>query len=306
MRVVFMGTPAFAVPSLAVLHERHDVRLVVTRPDRPSGRRGAFHVSAVKEWALAHDLPVSQPSTLRGELVETIKELSPDVVCVAAFGMLLPDEMLDVPKHGCVNVHASLLPRYRGAAPIQRAILEGEHETGVSIMRIEKGLDTGPYALQRRVPIGSAYAPELEAELARVGAEALSEVLDRMMQGEIAWVPQRESDATYAPKVTKDDVALRPELTIEEAHRRVRASSEHAPSRASVCDRELTVIRATPVESAIGPGRVSMMGPAPVIGFADGGLRLDVVRPAGRRDMTGAEWARGARPGSEASWRSTR
>lgn len=306
MRVVFMGTPGFAVPSLHAVARAHDVRLVVTQPDRASGRGTCARPSPVKESAEQLGIPVFQPTSLRDDSAGVIATTEPDVICVAAFGMLLPPEVLDIPAHGCVNVHASLLPLYRGAAPIQRSILAGDAETGVSIMLMEAGLDTGPYAVQRRVPIGDRYADEIESDLARVGASALVEVLDLLDKGDATWVPQDVARATYAAKITKDDVALRPELTVEEAFRRVRAATRRAPARACLGDREVTVVRATPVEAAGSAGGVCLVDGMPVLGFCDGGLRLEVLRPAGKGDMSGVDWARGARLTEDTCWRCTR
>lgn len=304
MRVVFMGTPAFAVPSLVALSERHEVVAVVTRPDRVAGRGSVPTPSEVKTAALRLGIPLLQPESLRGDAVGEVRELAPEVICVAAFGMLLPPDVLEVPPHGCINVHASLLPRFRGAAPVQRAILEGADMTGVSIMRMEQGLDTGPYALQVPVPVGDAYAADLEATLADVGASALLEVLDRLP--EVSWTPQDDAEATYAAKVTKDDVALLPELEVVQAFRRVRAATRRAPARACIGDRELTVVRAHPTSTDTAPGGVCVVGGLPVLGFRDGGLVLDVVRPAGKGDMPGDAWARGAHMGEGTCWRCTR
>lgn len=306
MRVVFMGTPAFAVPSLEALVSRHDVVLAVTRPDRASGRGNQLRPCEVKCAALEAGVPVLQPSTLRGEATEQIAELRPDVICVAAFGMLLPSELLAVPTHGCINVHASLLPKYRGAAPVQRSVLAGDRETGVSIMLMEEGLDTGPYALQRTVPIGERYSDEVEADLARVGAEALLEVLDALGAGTVTWHEQDDAMATYAAKITKDDVALLPELTVAEAFARVRAATRRAPARACVGDREVTVVRAHLEAVDAPPGAVCVSEGVPHLGFADGSLGLDVVRPAGKGDMPGIDWVRGARLPEDACWRCTR
>ena len=305
MRVVFMGTPEFAVPSLVALAEHHDVVGVVTRQDRAAGRGGALRPSAVKQAALERDLTVYQPETLRG-WAPVLAGLAPDVVCVAAFGMLLPPDVLAVPPYGCINVHASLLPRYRGAAPVQRAVLDGAEATGVSIMRMEEGLDTGPYCLQRVVPTGTLSAEALEQELATVGAGALVEALAAIAEGSCEWVPQCEAEATYAAKITKDDVALRPEITVEDALRRVRAATRRAPARACLGDRELTVVAAHPVDADVPAGATCVTADGPVLGFADGALALDCVRPAGGRDMSGVEWARGARIGEGTCWRCTR
>jgi methionyl-tRNA formyltransferase len=301
-----MGTPSFAVPSLETLAAEHDVVLVVTQPDRPSGRGTAPSPPAVKIAAARHGLSVSQPQRLDHHARTVIAAAHPDIVCVVAFGMLLPAEILAVPRYGCVNVHASLLPLHRGAAPVQRAILDGDTETGVSIMHMEEGLDTGPYALQVRVPVGDRYATELEDVLARAGADALIEVLALIEAGDVVWTAQDDGAATYAAKITKDDVALLPEASTEEAFRRVRAATHRAPARACVGDRELTVVRARPVAERSEPGTVCVREGWPVLALADGSLLLEVVRPAGRGDMSGADWARGARLTDDVCWRCTR
>jgi len=301
-----MGTPEFAVPSLEALAAAHDIVLVVTQPDRPAGRGGALCASAVKTAAHRLGLPVLQPTTLDASATASVAQARPDVVCVAAFGMLLPPDLLRIPPYGCVNVHASLLPRHRGAAPVQRAILDGDLETGVSIMLMEEGLDTGPYALQVRVPVGDRYAAELEAELARVGAQALIDVLDLIGSGTAVFTPQNAAAATYAAKITKDAVALLPEITAAKAFVRVRAATRRAPARACVGDTELTVIKATPLPDQRSPGSVCLHEGRPLLGFAEGSLALDVVRPAGKPDMPGSDWARGARLTEDVCWRCTR
>jgi methionyl-tRNA formyltransferase len=301
-----MGTPAFAVPSLRALAERHLVVLAVTRPDRPAGRGGAPRPSEVKQAALELGIDLLQPDTLRGETSRTIAAATPDVICVAAFGMLLPPEVLAIPPLGCINVHASLLPRHRGAAPIERAILLGDDITGVSIMRMEKGLDTGPYALQREVPVGDMHAEALTAALSEIGAQALLDALEAIQDGTVVWTHQDEARVTYAAKITKDDVALRPEIGTAEALRRIRASSRHAPARACIGDREITVVDARPAPSSVGPGDLCVVDGTPALGTADGALVLERVRPAGRGDMTGSEWARGARLDAGVCWRCAR
>ena len=304
MRVVFMGTPAFAVPSLEALSAHHEVIAAVTRQDRASGRGSGLRPSEVKIAAGLLGIPVLQPATLRGDAIAELRCLAPDVICVAAFGMLLPPEVLSIPPYGCINVHASLLPQFRGAAPVQRAILEGVERTGVSIMRMEEGLDTGPYALQVPVSVGDAYAAELEATLADAGASALLEVLDRLPS--VSWIPQDERAATYAAKITKDDVALLPELTVDRAFARVRAATRRAPARACIGDREITVVRAHPTSAETAPGGVCVVSGLPVLGFQGGGLVLDIVRPAGRGDMPGDAWVRGAHMDEGTCWRCTR
>lgn len=306
MRVVFMGTPAFAVPSLRAVAARHDVVAVFTRADQASGRGTHLRPSEVKAAAEGLGLVVMQPPTLKGEAASQIARLQPDVICVAAFGMLLPPEVLEIPRFGCINVHASLLPRHRGAAPVQRAILSGDVETGVSIMRMEEGLDTGPYALQKSIRIADRYAQDVEDELALVGAEALVEVLEQLESDTVSWVEQDPAGVTYAVKITKDDVALTPDLSASHAFMRVRAATRRAPARACVGDKELTVLRATPVDSDTAPGAVCLVDGVPHLGFADAALRLDLVRPAGKGDMSGVQWAHGARLSEDACWRCTR
>ena len=301
-----MGTPAFAVPSLQVLAERHHLVLVVTRPDRPAGRGGAPRPSEVKRAALELGIDLLQPDTLRGDTSLALAAAAPDVICVAAFGMLLPPEVLAIPPFGCINVHASLLPRHRGAAPIERAILLGDEVTGVSIMRMEEGLDTGPYALRREVPVHDMHAEALASVLSEVGAEALLDALEAVEDGTVSWTPQDESLATHAAKITKDDVALRPEIGTAEALRRIRASSRRAPARACVGDREITVVSARAAEVAVGPGDLCVVDGIPALGVADGALVLERVRPAGRGDMSGPDWARGARLDVGVCWRCAR
>ncbi|MBN1192481.1 MAG: methionyl-tRNA formyltransferase [Coriobacteriia bacterium] len=306
MRVVFMGTPAFAVPSLEALASHHDVVLAVSRPDAVSGRGGCAKPSEVKQAALRLGIPALECCAPLGDRLDDLGCVSPDVICVVAFGMLLPPEVLNLPRLGCLNVHASLLPRFRGAAPIQRAVLEGERATGVSIMRMDEGLDTGPYALQRTVVIGERYAEEIGRELATIGAQALIEVLEQASAGSISWTDQDDTLATYAAKVTKDDVALLPDITVREAFARVRAAGRSAPARACVGDRELTVVRARPGSAEVPRGRVSVTDGLPALGFADGSLLLEVVRPAGKPDMSAADWARGAHLPEGVAWRCTR
>lgn len=301
MDVVFMGTPGFAVPVLRALAGAHRVLAVYTRPDAASGRGSRLLPPPVKSVALELGLPVRQPATLRDPQVRAeLAALRPDVVCVAAYGAILPPEVLAIPRHGCLNVHASLLPRWRGAAPIQRAILAGDATAGASIMRMEAGLDTGPWALQTRTPVGDATAAELTARLAELGASALLEVLSRL--DDVVWVTQDDADATYASKVTRADVALSPDLPAEDALRRVRASGASAPARLVVADRVLTVVAASRATAPVRAGVVLATPQALLIGMADAALSLDVVRPAGRGDMPGAAWARGARLSADAIW----
>ncbi len=298
-----MGTPEFALPSLRALHSRHEVVAAYTQPDRPSGRGRAQRPSPVKELAGEFGVPVRQPRTLRdADEIAHLRALAPDVVCVAAYGMILPPELLAIPPHGCINVHASLLPRYRGAAPVHRAILSGERVTGVSIMKMEEGLDTGPYALQVEVPVGESTVEELTDTLSVIGAHALLDVLEQVENGTVAWTPQDDSVATYASKITRDDVSLDPAMSVAEAMRRVRASTRSASTRICLDGRTLTVLSVAPADIAVESGAVSVEAGQPVIGFADGALVLTEVRPEGRSLMEGSCFARGARLDAGCAW----
>ncbi|HEY3318248.1 MAG TPA: methionyl-tRNA formyltransferase [Coriobacteriia bacterium] len=303
MRVVFMGTPPFAVPSLLALAGGHEVVAVYTRPDKPAGRGRGLHPSAVKQAALGRGLELRQPATLADDaVVSELRSFAPDVVAVAAFGVILPRALLDVARIAPVNVHASLLPRWRGAAPVQRAILAGDESTGVTIMRMTEGLDTGPYCLQREVAVDDHTTLSLTAELAEVGAVALVEALHLMEDGTAVWTDQDDSSATYADKVSAADVALSPDLPVIEAYRRIRASNRQAPSRACIGSTGVTVTAASWSPERVEPGVAHSHGSALMLGFADGALEITQLTPQGRASMQGAAYARGARLGEGTRW----
>ncbi len=304
MRIVFMGTPEFSVPILRRLAEEHEVVTVYTRPDAVSGRGKALVAPPVKTAAEHLGIPVFQPASLRSaEVVDALRADAPDVIVVAAYGLLLPPEVLAVPEHGCVNVHASLLPRYRGAAPVHRAILAGDRVTGVSIMLMEEGLDTGPFALQRSVEIEDLNAVDLTGCLAELGAQALIEVLRHIEDGTVSWTSQNDADATYAAKITKDDIALDPALSMADALRRVRSSSRQAPVRIHIEGVDLTLLRAVAAEAAIPAGVACRVSDGLLLGFSDGAVLVDRIQPAGKTAVDGSAWARGSRLSDEASWR---
>jgi len=301
-----MGSPDFAVPSLRALAERHDVVGVYTQPDKPRRRGKELVPTPVKEFAIRLGLDVYQPRSLRDpEEAAHLASLAPDVVVVAAYGMILPPAILAVPPHGCVNVHASLLPRHRGAAPVHRAILEGDVYAGVSIMRMEEGLDTGPYAATARTLVGECDVETLTSVLADLGATALINALDDIAQGTVVWTVQDESAATYATKITDADLALDPGLTLSDALRRVRASSGSARSKLVVAGRRIDVLRASasPDES-VAAGSAAMGRDVLLIGFADGTMRAEEVRPEGKSVMSGHAFALGARIGDSVPWES--
>lgn len=226
MHIAFAGTPEFALPAFeALIHSPHRLVGVLTQPDRPKGRGRQLAASPVKLAALEHGVPISQPSSLKQEADRAdLAGWRPDVLVVVAYGLILPKAVLELPRFGCVNIHASLLPRWRGAAPIQRAILAGDEHTGVSIMKMDAGLDTGPVYLETGVPIEAEdTAGTLHDRLAREGGLALLQVLDQLPSGNARLTPQREDGVTYAAKVDKSEALIDWNRAAVEIHRKVRA-----------------------------------------------------------------------------------
>lgn len=296
-RVVFMGTPEFSVPSLRALAQAYEVVGVFTQPDRPAGRGRRVVESPVKQEAQACGLAVFQPKSLRREAVQAeLRQLKPDVIVVAAYGLILPQAVLDIPPHGCLNVHASLLPKYRGAAPIAFALLEGERETGITIMLMEAGLDTGPILAQRAIPIAADdNAGTLEQKLSSLGAELLRETLPRWLAGEIAPQPQNDTGATLTRLIKKEDGAIdwsQPAISIV---RKVRAFTPWPGAYTTWQGNLLKIIRATPIDIAAPVGEVLQHDDQIVVGAGEGSVRLDEVQLAGKRAMSSAEFVRGQR-----------
>jgi methionyl-tRNA formyltransferase len=297
LAVVFAGTPAFAVDSLdAVAASRHPIRAVFTQPDRPSGRGRTLAASPVKERALALGLPVRQPASLKDAGVAAeIAALAPDVMVVVAYGLLLPPAILAVPGFGCLNVHASLLPRWRGAAPVARAILAGDPRTGVCVMRMEAGLDTGPVMLRRETLIAAGEtAGELEQRLAREGAAALVAALDALAEGRAAFEPQDETQATYAAKLTKAEARIDWREPAEQLARRVRALNPRPVAETTLDGAQLRIHAAEAVAAGHGPVPGTIVG-ADAAGITvmtgNGALRLLRVQLPGRRVVAASELA---------------
>lgn len=295
MRVVFMGTPDFAARVLARVADAHEVVAVYTRPDAVRGRGKALVPSPVKEEALARGIPVLTPRTLRDPAaVAELAALEPDVVCVAAYGAILPKDVLDIPPLGCLNVHGSLLPRWRGAAPVERAILAGDEEAGVCIMEMEEGLDTGAYCICRAVPAKGKDALTLTAELAEAGGEALVEALDLLAAGEpLPWTPQDEGAVTYADKVAKGELDLDPAASADDNARRVRASGEAHPARCVIAGRRVTVLSADVADAEAAPGEARLAAKRLVLGCANGALEVRALKPDGKKSMDGRAFAAG-------------
>lgn len=210
LRVLFMGTPDFALPSCKAIRENYNLVGVVTQPDRPKGRGGKVLPPPVKEFALQHNIPVWQPTVLKdGSFAEVLDETSPDLIVVAAYGRILPEYILNYPRFGCINVHGSILPKYRGAAPIQRAVINGESESGVTIMKMAKGMDTGDMILVEKTDIAASdTAGSLFDRLAELGAAALLRAIEQIMNGTAVYTKQNDAEATYAPMIDKAEAQV--------------------------------------------------------------------------------------------------
>lgn len=291
-RIVFMGSPAFAVPGLRAVAD--SVVGVVTQPDRPAGRGKALTPSPVKQTADELGLPVIQPEHMR-EAMEQLRAWKPDLIVVVAFGKILKQDVLDLPPYGCLNVHASLLPQYRGAAPIPAAILAGEAKTGVTLMKLDAGLDTGPMLAQRTYVMNPVETASQVAEgLSAMGAEVLSERLPDYLAGKLERVPQDDKLSSYAPQLKKEDGLLRFNQAAEALVRRVRAMTDWPGAFLQVNDELLKVLHAhADYGVAAPPGQVIKVGSLPAIGTAEGVLVLEKVQPAGKKAMDAASFLNG-------------
>ena len=303
MRVVFMGTPDFAVPSLKKIAHDHQVALVITRPDAVRGRGKTLEPSPVKKCAQELDLPVLEANRMTSEVISAMRKVQPEVLCVVAFGCILPDEVISLAPYGALNVHASLLPRWRGAAPIQRAILAGDAVAGVSIMKIAHELDAGDWCKQISCEIGSKNTEQLTNALAHLGADALSEALSELKDGSLEWQEQDEREVTFAPKVTKQEMKLTPEDSARVNVLRVQASSDAAPARVSVGGRSLRVLSAqlAPSDVSVAQGSVAVQDHRLFLGCAEGSIELLKVRPDGKRSMDAQSFVAGLQK-SQMTW----
>ena len=297
MRIVYMGTPDFAVPALQALHEAgHEVAAVVTRPDAKSNRGKKIHYSPVKEKAMELGIPVLQPAKLRGneEILTELGRIAPDVIIVAAYGRILPKEMLDLPKYGCLNIHGSLLPRFRGAAPIQAAILAGDEVTGITLMQMEEGLDTGDMLLKGSTIAAGKTCGQLHEELAAMGGQLITAVLDRIDE----LVPEKQDDglATYAPMISKKDGQVDFTHSPEQIERQMRAFDPWPGTYTFYGDVMMKFWRGTAAagETDQAPGTVLAAGPEG-IDIAAGGriLRVSQLQMPGKKRTEVKEYLKG-------------
>lgn len=296
-----MGTPDFAVPTLqALLGSPHQVAGVFSQPDRPKGRGYKLVPPPVKELAIAQKIPVYQPEKMRdGAALEILKELRPDVIVVAAYGRILPKEILELPPYGCVNVHASLLPKYRGAGPVQWSVINGEKTTGVTTMFMAEGMDTGDILEQASVAIGpDETAGELMDRLASLGAELLLHTLKKLEAGEAVRTVQDESQATHAPMLKKADGALDFSQPAQKLYDLIRGVSPWPGAYAYLDDKLIKIHKAVLLPEQKGEAGTLIEGKRMIVGCAKGSLELLEVQPQGGKRMRGEDFLRGRRPNS--------
>ena len=306
MNIIFMGTPDFAVPVLELLYKtkKHNIQAVFTQPDKPKGRGYKLTPPPVKVLALEHNTPVFQPNSLKNggeEYVEKIKEFNPDCIVVAAYGKILPKSVLDIPKYGCVNVHGSLLPKYRGAGPIQWAVLNDEAETGITTMLMGEGLDTGDMLLKKATPIGeNETAAELFDRLADMGAELLVETLDALEQGNVIPEKQQEEFATYAPMLSKDMCNLDFSVPVRKVHKQICGLSDWPCAVTKLNGKRLKIYKSEIVSNkASGKANGEIVNAKDFsVACSDGVIRFTEIQAEGSKRMKTADYLRG-KPVSE-------
>jgi methionyl-tRNA formyltransferase len=293
-RVVFLGTPEEAVPTLTALHQTQEIGLVVTQPDRPKGRSRRPVPPPVKNAALELGLTVAQPES-RAELAEGIAEHGPfDVGVVVAYGRILRPEVLEQPAHGFVNVHFSLLPRWRGAAPVARALMAGDPMTGVSIIVLEEGLDTGPVLTAQAIDIlPDDNAGTLTDRLATVGARLLAEVLPDYLTGELRPVPQTDEGATYAEKIEPEDRVIDPSADVDTVVAQVRGLAPVPGATLVIDGAPHKILAVRPASHEMAAGSWVAVGDRPIVGLGDGAIEVVTIQPPGRNPMSGEDWLRG-------------
>ena len=307
LRIIFMGTPEFACEPLKALAEADgiEVNLVVTRPDAASGRGKTLLPSPVKQVAQSYGLPILETASLKSdEIYLYLSEIPCDVMVVAAYGAIVPVRVIELPRYDIINLHASLLPKGRGAAPMQQSLLHGEPKLGYSIMRIEEGLDSGPYCLQGSVEVGERTYEEVSLEVSKAASKGMLEVLNIYAQGKTPeWIAQDDSQATFAPKLAKSDVLLDPSLDANHNMCRIQASSDAAPARCIICDKSLRVMKAHVISESEKnempfampkAGAVSIEQKKLLLGCESGSvLEVLELKPDGKRSMHSKEFIPG-------------
>lgn len=293
LRVVFMGTPEFALPSLQEVFKHFNLVGVMTAPDAIRKRGKELTPTPVAETAKTLHVPLYKTKKIDDAAYAWLKSLQPELICVVAFGALLPKRVLVLPRYGCINVHASLLPRWRGAAPIERAILAGDSELGVSIMKITPGLDEGDVCLTDLLQRDHLRHSELENSLATMGGMALIKAINDLESHKLSWKKQDEALVTYADKIQKSDCMLSPTISAEKNFLRIQASSSSHPARFFVNDKGIRAMWALPSQKEVDQGVLCKEKEGVFLGCIEGSLELLEVRPDGKREMSALDWARG-------------
>lgn len=298
MDIVFMGTPEFAVPCLErLISDGHNVKGVFTQPDKPKGRGHKMQFPPVKECAVAHDIPVYQPLKMRdGEAMGILKELNPELIIVVAYGKILPAEILEFPRYGCVNMHASLLPKYRGAAPIQWCVLNGEKESGVTAMQMDVGLDTGDMLYSEKTVIGeNETAGELHDKLSSIGADVMSKTIKMIENGELKPQKQDDSLSCYASMLSKDLCPIDWNLSAQEVHNKVRGLSPWPVATTELNGKMLKIHRTELCGKAKGEaGQVVKADKELIVACGDGNaVRVLVLQAEGKKAMPAGDFLRG-------------
>lgn len=296
MQLVFFGTPEFALTVLQALIKEHQVMAVVTQPDKPKGRQRRLMAPPVKAWALKQGLKVVQPESLQAETLKTFfLNLNWDIGVVAAYGRIIPKWLLEIPPYGFVNVHASLLPKYRGAAPIQRAILNGENLTGITIMQMDQGLDTGPILMQKAVTVNNKTAGQLSEELSQIGAKLVNKILVKLPKSKIIPVKQKEEMATLALPIKKDELLIDWQQPAVAIKRKVQAFSPRPGAYAVFNGLRLKIYEAELVstEQSGSPGELLATKKELLVFCQPGVVKIVKLQPAGKKEMSASEFIRG-------------
>ena len=300
LNIVFAGTPEFGIPCLdALLSSKHNLQAVYTQPDRPAGRGRKLQASAVKEWATAKNIPVFQPVNFKiQENIDELAALKPDLMVVIAYGLILPQKVLSIPNFGCINVHASLLPRWRGASPIQHAILYGDKETGVTIMQMDKGMDTGAMLKEIACPINNDTSGSLNLRLSEIAAPPLLETIDNIANSNIISTPQDENLATYAPKISKIDAKINWNKPAIEIDCQIRAFNPWPITYTEVDDTVIRIYKATiiPEEHNKKPGTIlSLDKKGILVATGKDALLIEQIQFPGAKALSVADWLLAAR-----------